>query len=77
MKGLSNKYGENGENHKSNNILHLEREKVKKGIGKSANFAKVKRLFLLWEGPRTPVHQCFFLMLMVILTGIRSFPVIM
>ena len=52
-----------GENHKSNKILHLEREMVKKGIEKSANFAiisKVTTLFQLWKGPITPVHQCFF-----------------
>ena len=43
------KYGKNSKNNKFNKILHLEREKVKKGFEKSANFAKivkVTRLFL-------------------------------
>ena len=39
MKRLSNKYGKNSKNNKFNEILHLEREKVKKGLEMSANFA--------------------------------------
>ena len=38
-----------GKNNKFNEILHLEREKVKKGFEMSANFAKitkVTRIFL-------------------------------
>ena len=49
VKRLSNKYGKNGKNNKFNEILHLEREKVKKGLEMSANFAKiakVTRIFL-------------------------------
>ena len=54
MKRLSNKYGKNSKNNKFNKILHLEREKVKKGFEKSANFAKIAKLttedfFLLCE----------------------------
>ena len=40
VKRLSNKYGKNSKNNKFNEILHLEREKVKKGFEMSANFAK-------------------------------------
>ena len=43
MKRLSNKYGKNSKNNKFNKILHLEREKVKKGFSKSANFAKIAK----------------------------------
>ena len=39
VKRLSNKYGKNSKNNKFNEILHLEREKVKKGFEMSANFA--------------------------------------
>ena len=39
MKRLSNKYGKNSKNNKFNEILHLERGKVKKGFEMSANFA--------------------------------------
>ena len=49
VKRLSNKYGKNSKNNKFNEILHLEREKVKKGLEMSANFAKiakVTRIFL-------------------------------
>ena len=49
VKRLSNKYGKNSKNNKFNEILHLEREKVKKGFEMSANFAKiakVTRIFL-------------------------------
>ena len=53
VKRLSNKYGKNSKNKKFNKILHLEREEVKKGFEKSANFAKiakVTRLFLaMWK----------------------------
>ena len=48
MKRLSNKYGKNSKNNKFKKILHLEREKVKKGFEKSSNFAniaKVRRIF--------------------------------
>ena len=48
VKRLSTKYGKNSKNNKFNKILHLEREKVKKGFEKSANFekiAKVTRIF--------------------------------
>ena len=40
---LSNKYGKNRKNNKFNKILHLEREKVKNGFVKSANFAKSQK----------------------------------
>ena len=43
-KRLSNKYGKNSKNNKFNDILQLEREKVKKGFEMSANFAKVTRI---------------------------------
>ena len=49
VKALSNKYGKNSKNNKCHKILHLEREKVKKGFEMSANFAKipkVTRIFL-------------------------------
>ena len=49
MKRLSNKYGKNSKNNKSDKILRLEREKVKKGFSKSANFvkfAKVTRILI-------------------------------
>ena len=49
MKRLSNKCSENRKNNKFNEILHLEREKVKKGFEMSSNFAKiakVTRIFL-------------------------------
>ena len=55
VKRLSTKYGKNSKNNKFNKILHLEREKVKKGFEKSANFAKNRkinnwRLFLaMWK----------------------------
>ena len=53
VKRLSNKYGKNSKNNKFNEILHLEREKVKKGLEMSANFAKiaeVTRIFLtMWK----------------------------
>ena len=39
MKILNNKYGKNRKNNKFHKILHLEREKVKKGFEMSANFA--------------------------------------
>ena len=39
MKILSNKYGKNRKNNKFNEILHLERGKVKKGFEMSAHFA--------------------------------------
>ena len=48
VKRLSNKYGKKSSN-KCNKILHLQKEKVKKGFEKSANFAKiveVTRIFL-------------------------------
>ena len=44
MKRLSNKYGKNSKNNKFHKILHLEREKVKKGFSKSANFAKIAKV---------------------------------
>ena len=46
---MSNKYDKKSKNNKFDKILHLEREKVKKGFEKSANFAKiakVTRIFL-------------------------------
>ena len=49
VKRLNNKYGKNCKNNKFNEILQLEREKVKKGFEMSANFAKiakVTRIFL-------------------------------
>ena len=49
VKRLRKKYGKNSKNNKYNEILHLEREKVKKGFQMSANFAeiaKVTRIFL-------------------------------
>ena len=53
VKRLSNKYGKNSRNNKFHKMLHLEREKVKKGFSKSANFAKiakVTRIFLpMWK----------------------------
>ena len=48
MKRLSNKSSKNNENNRFNKILHLQREKVKKGFEKYANFekiAKVTRIF--------------------------------
>ena len=50
MKRLSNKYGKNSKNNKFNKILHLERDKVKNGFVKSANFAKIKK-HLDFSGP--------------------------
>ena len=44
MKRLSNKYCKNSKNNKFHKILHLEREKVKKGFSKSANFAKMAKV---------------------------------
>ena len=41
MKRLSNKYGKNSKNNK---ILHLGREKVKKGFSKFANVAKIAKV---------------------------------
>ena len=41
MKRLSNKYGKNSKNSKFYKIVHLQRERVKNGFVKSANFAKV------------------------------------
>ena len=43
-KSLSNKYGKNSKNNKFNQILNLEREKVKKGFEKPANFAKIAKV---------------------------------
>ena len=47
MKILSNKYGKNRKNNKFNEILHLEREKVKTGFEMSANFAKIAKVRIL------------------------------
>ena len=44
VKRLSNKYGKNSKNSKFHKILHLEREKVKKGFEMSANFAKIAKV---------------------------------
>ena len=44
MKRLSNKYDKNSKNNKFNKILHLEREKVKKGFEKSANVEKIPKV---------------------------------
>ena len=44
VKRLSNKYGKNRKNNKFHKILHLEREKVRKGFSKSANFAKIAKV---------------------------------
>ena len=41
MKRLSNKYGKNSKFYK---ILHLQRERVKNGFVKSANFAKIAKV---------------------------------
>ena len=53
MKRLSNKCSKNSKNKKFNEILRLEREKVKKGFEMSANcpkIAKVTRIFLpMWK----------------------------
>ena len=49
MKRLSNKYGKNSRNNKFLKILHLQREKAKKGFVKSPNvaqIAKVTEIFL-------------------------------
>ena len=43
MKRLSNKYGKNCKNNKFHKILHLEREKVEKGIEMSGNFRKNRK----------------------------------
>ena len=43
VKRLSNKYGKNSKNNKFHKILHLEREKVKKGFKMSANFVKNRK----------------------------------
>ena len=60
VKRLSNKYGKNCKNNKFNQILRLEREKVKKGFEMSANFAKiakVTRFFLLCEKTEQQIWQ--------------------
>ena len=44
MRRLSNKYGENNGNNKFFKILLLQREKVKKGFVKAANFAKIAKV---------------------------------
>ena len=44
VKRLSNKYGKNSKKNKFHKILHLERQKVKKGFSKSANFAKIAKV---------------------------------
>ena len=44
VKRLSNKYGKNRKNSKFHKILHLERQKVRKGFSKSANFAKIAKV---------------------------------
>ena len=45
VKRLNNKYGKNSRNNKFHKILlHLEREKVKKGSEMSANFAKIAKV---------------------------------
>ena len=44
VKRLSNKYGKNSKNNNIFKILHLQREKVKKGFVKSANFAKIAKV---------------------------------
>ena len=44
VKRLSNKYGKNSRNNKFFKILLLQREKVKKGCVKSANFAKIPKV---------------------------------
>ena len=50
MKRLSNKYGKNSKNNKFHKILLLKREKVKKGLEKSAKISKVTKRFLaMWE----------------------------
>ena len=41
---MSNKCSKNSKNNKFNEILHLEREKVKKGFEMSANFAKIAKV---------------------------------
>ena len=44
MKRSSNKCSKNSKNNKFNEILHLEREKAKKGFEMSANFAKIAKV---------------------------------
>ena len=44
MKRLSNKYGKNSRNNKFLKILHLQREKPKKGFVKSPNVAKIAKV---------------------------------
>ena len=46
VKRLSNKYRKNSKIDKFNIILDLQAEKAKKGLEKSANFAKETRIFL-------------------------------
>ena len=60
VKRLSNKYGKNSKKNKFNEILHLEREKVKKGFEMSANFAKIAKVtkfFLLCEKIEQQIWQ--------------------
>ena len=61
MKRLSNKCSKNNENNKFNKILHLQREKVKGGFEKYANFekiAKVTRIFpTMWKDWATNVAK--------------------
>ena len=62
MKRLSNKYGKNSKNNKFNKILHLEKEKVKNGFVKSANFAKIAKLTSLFLAlfEKNDVYTSFF-----------------
>ncbi|CAH3027637.1 unnamed protein product [Porites evermanni] len=60
VKRLSNKYGKNSKNNKFHKILHLEREKVKKGFSKSANFAKIakeQKFFMICEKIEQQIWQ--------------------
>ena len=51
MKRLSNKYGygKNSKNNKFHKILHLEREKVKKGFSKSVNLTKIAKVTIMFH----------------------------
>ena len=62
VKRLSNKYGKNSKNNQFHKILHLEREKVKNGVSKSANFAKIAKVTknefsFLWEKTAQQIRQ--------------------
>ena len=66
MTGLSNKYGKNSKNNKFNEILHLEREKAKKGLEKAVNFEKIA----------TKVTRILIAIIKNTLINIESIPII-